>query len=85
LGYFFARCECESRIILQRSWISAPPLGLGQTGDGRLLPDHLKAQVCRELDRLELLLEQIKAVGRTGRAACRATSAGDDVARQPNS
>ena len=29
---------------------------------GRLLPDHLKAQVCRELDRLELLLEQIKAV-----------------------
>ena len=33
-----------------------------QTGDGRLLPDHLKAQVCRELDRLELLLEQIKAV-----------------------
>ena len=33
-----------------------------QTGDGRLLPVHLKAQVCRELDRLELLLEQIKAV-----------------------
>src|SRR5665647_965924 len=33
-----------------------------QTGDGRLLPDHLKAQVRRELDRLELLLVQIKAV-----------------------
>src|SRR5664280_2100998 len=33
-----------------------------QTGDGRLLPDHLKAQVRRERDRLELLLEQIKAV-----------------------
>ena len=33
-----------------------------QTGDGRLLPVHLKAQVRRELDRLELLLEQIKAV-----------------------
>jgi len=33
-----------------------------QTGDGRRLPDHLKAQVRRELDRLELLLEQIKAV-----------------------
>ena len=33
------------------------------TGDGRRLPQHLKeAQVCRELDRLELLLEQIKAV-----------------------
>ena len=33
-----------------------------RTGDGRRLPEHLKAQVCRELDRLELLLEQIKAV-----------------------
>jgi transposase len=33
-----------------------------QTGDGRLLPVHLKAQVGRELDRLELLLDQIKAV-----------------------
>ena len=33
-----------------------------QTGDGRLLPGHLKAQICRELDRLELLLDQIKTV-----------------------
>jgi len=33
-----------------------------QTGDGRLLPNHLQGQVRRELDRLELLLEQIKAV-----------------------
>jgi len=33
-----------------------------RTGDGRALPKHLKAQVSRELDRLELLLEQIKAV-----------------------
>ena len=32
------------------------------TGDGRALPPHLKTQVSRELDRLELLLEQIKAV-----------------------
>jgi transposase len=32
------------------------------TGDGRLLPGHLKAQICRELDRLELLLDHIKAV-----------------------
>ena len=32
-----------------------------QTGDGRPLPPHLKAQVRRELDRLELLLAQIKA------------------------
>jgi transposase len=33
-----------------------------KTGDGRPLPAHLKMQVGRELDRLELLLEQIKAV-----------------------
>lgn len=33
-----------------------------QTGDGRPLPPHLKAQIDRGLDRLELLLEQIAAV-----------------------
>ncbi len=33
-----------------------------KTGDGRSLPDHLKRQIERELDRLELLLEQIKIV-----------------------
>jgi transposase len=33
-----------------------------RTGDGRPLPMHLKAQINRELDRLELLLEQITAV-----------------------
>ena len=33
-----------------------------RTGDGRLLPEHLKAQIGRELDRLELTLEQIKSV-----------------------
>ena len=33
-----------------------------RTGDGRPLPAHMKAQVGRELDRLELLIEQIKAV-----------------------
>src|SRR5215208_8338252 len=32
------------------------------TGDGRLLPTRLKAQIGRELDRLELLLRQLKAV-----------------------
>ena len=40
-----------------------------QTGDGRRLPQHLKAQVCRELDRLELLLRAdqgcVEAVVRT--------------------
>ncbi|MGC1861216.1 MAG: IS110 family transposase [Methylocystis sp.] len=33
-----------------------------KTGDGRPLPPHLKAQISRELDRLELLLEQIRTV-----------------------
>jgi len=32
------------------------------TGDGRPLPIHLKTQISRELDRLELLLDHIKAV-----------------------
>ena len=30
------------------------------TGDGRPLPTHLRTQISRELDRLELLLNQIK-------------------------
>lgn len=33
-----------------------------RTGDGRALPSHLTAQISRELDRLELLLEQIAQV-----------------------
>src|SRR5262250_1205732 len=33
-----------------------------QTGDGRALPQYLKALINRELDRLELLLKQIKTV-----------------------
>jgi transposase len=33
-----------------------------RTGDGRPLSKHLKGEICRELDRLELLLTQIKAV-----------------------
>lgn len=33
-----------------------------RTGDGYPLPRHLKTQIDRELDRLELLLEQIKVV-----------------------
>jgi transposase len=33
-----------------------------RTGDGRELPSHLRAQIDRELDRIELLLEHIKTV-----------------------
>jgi len=37
-------------------------LGELKTGDGRPLPEHLKAQIGRELARLELLLEAIRPV-----------------------
>ena len=33
-----------------------------RTGDGRPIPEHLKAQIGRELDRFELILRQIKSV-----------------------
>jgi transposase len=33
-----------------------------RTGDDRALPAHMRAQIRRELDRLELLLEQIRSV-----------------------
>jgi transposase len=33
-----------------------------RTNDGRPLPEHLERQISRDLDRLELLLEQIRAV-----------------------
>src|SRR3954447_1271532 len=33
-----------------------------RTGDGRPLPVHLKAQIIRELDRLEVVLAQLKSV-----------------------
>jgi transposase len=35
-----------------------------QTGDGQPLPPAMKAQISRELDRIELLMEQIKGVER---------------------
>src|ERR1700751_2662107 len=37
-------------------------LGDLRTGDGRVLPPHVKAQIERELDRLETVIDQIKAV-----------------------
>jgi transposase len=44
------------------SSVSGRSLGAKQTADGRPLPEHLKRQIYRELERLELLLAQIKAV-----------------------
>jgi transposase len=53
-----------------------------RTGDGRALPAHLKAQISRELDRLELLLEQIKAVeaAQDGLLAAAASTAASEQA-----
>jgi transposase len=53
-----------------------------KTGDGRPLPSHLKAQISRELDRLELLLKQIAAV-EAERDALLASSKNDASAPAP--
>src|SRR4051794_29882082 len=50
------------------------------TGDGRPLPQHLKAQISRELDRLELLLEQLEAVEAERDALLAATEGPDKPA-----
>ena len=52
-----------------------------RTGDGRPLPDHLRRQINRELDRLELLLEQIKTVAAERDALLAA--AAEDTVRTP--
>jgi transposase len=56
-----------------------------RTGDGRALASHLKAQISRELDRLELLLEQIKAVEGEQDAllAAARNAAGENTAQEP--
>jgi len=51
-----------------------------RTGDGRALLPHLKAQIGRELDRLELLLDQIAAVEREQDALLAASKAAGEKA-----
>jgi transposase len=53
-----------------------------QTGDGRALPPYLKAQISRALDRLELLMEQIKSV-EAERKALLASTAEKDATSAP--
>src|SRR5215213_285962 len=53
-----------------------------RTGDGRFLPPHLKAQIGRELDRLELLLEQLKAVEAERNAVLEPTNDAAPIAAQ---
>lgn len=53
------------------------------TGDGRQLPRHLKAQIDRELDRLELLLQHIAAVEQERDAMMSATKDAPHTAPGP--
>jgi transposase len=56
-----------------------------RTGDGRALPDHLKAQISRELDRLELLIAQIEAIEVERNAMlARLSAAVDDKTQAPS-
>ena len=58
-GLLFAQGICDYAPIRRDRRARLEAL---RTGDGRELPAHLKAQIGRELDRIELLLGQIKAV-----------------------
>ena len=58
-GLLFAQGISDYEPLLRRRWARLEEL---RTGDGRPLPEHLKAQIGRELDRLELTLQQIKSV-----------------------
>jgi transposase len=58
-GLLFAQGICDYAPIRRNRRARLEAL---RTRDGRELPLHLKAQIGRELDRIELLLGQIKAV-----------------------
>jgi len=50
-----------------------------RTGDGHQLGDRLRAELSRELDVLELLLEQIRQLNAENEAATEANAAGEDA------
>src|SRR5437660_1441372 len=58
-GLLFAQGVSDYEPLLRKRRARLEEL---RTGDGRPLPEHLKAQIGRELDRLELTLQQIKSV-----------------------
>jgi len=58
-GLLFSQGICDYEPVGRKRLARLAEL---RTGDDRTLPVHLKAQISRELDRLELLLEQIKAL-----------------------
>jgi transposase len=53
-----------------------------RTGDGRPLPPHLKAEISRELDRLELLMQQVRAVEEDRDALITSAHGGHEVPAQ---
>ena len=59
-GLLFAQGICGYAPLRRNRRSQLEALRTGD--DGRALPEHVKAQISRELDRLELLLAQIKAV-----------------------
>jgi transposase len=59
-GLLFAQGICGYAPLRRNRRSQLEALRTGD--DGRALPEHVKAQISRELDRLELLLGQIKAV-----------------------
>ena len=58
-GLLFAQGICDYAPLRRDRRVRLAAL---RTGDGRELPSYLQAQIRRALDRIELLLDQIKAV-----------------------
>jgi transposase len=58
-GLLFSQGVCDYEPVRRNRRARLEAL---RSGDGRVLPERLKAQIGRELDRLELVLEQIKAL-----------------------
>lgn len=58
-GLLFAQGIADYEPLRRNRRVRLEELG---TGDGRPLPAHLKAQISRELDRLEIILAQLKTV-----------------------
>src|SRR5213595_1499805 len=58
-GLLFAQGVCDYEPLRRNRRMQLEEL---RTGDGRPLPAHLKTQISRELDRLEMILAQLQAV-----------------------
>jgi len=79
-GLLFAQGICGYAPLRRNRRAQLEALRTGD--DGRALPEHVKAQISRELDRLELLLAQIKAVEAERNALLAAMAKVDDEQAQ---